>query len=344
MDATTHQQNKQAVWSYWLALDQAGHEATLAVAERHLSPDSTWHGPAPLPDLRGPQAFVSGYWAPLKRALPDLTRHPHVFMGGRSNGRVDGDTRRDGHAWVSGTGVFTGTFANDYLGIPATGRPVSIRWGECCRMEAGRIVQTYLLLDLVDLMQQAGIEVLPPSRGRDGLYPPPATGDGILHAEQDATESAHSLAHIRRFIFEGLNRFDKTELGSMGMASFFHPQVQWYGPGGIGACLSLKEFEDLHQRPWLVAYPDRKVQDLTALFAEGSYSGGPGWAGVVATHTGPYLDAPATGRRVVFNGMDWWKREGEQYVENWVFVDMVHLFRQFGIDLFERMRLQIQAR
>jgi hypothetical protein len=25
------------------------------------------------------------------------------------------------------------------------------------------------------------------------------------------------------------------------------------------------------------------------------------------------------------------------YVENWVFVDMIHLFRQFGVDLFERM-------
>ncbi len=29
------------------------------------------------------------------------------------------------------------------------------------------------------------------------------------------------------------------------------------------------------------------------------------------------------------------------YVENWVFVDMIHLFRQFGIDLFGRMAQQI---
>ena len=35
-----------------------------------------------------------------------------------------------------------------------------------------------------------------------------------------------------------------------------------HGPGGIGACLSLREFEDNHQQPWLDAFPDRKVQNL----------------------------------------------------------------------------------
>jgi len=62
-----------------------------------------------------------------------------------------------------------------------------------------------------------------------------------------------------------------------------------------------------------------------------------GWAGVKATHTGDYLDCPATGRPLEFNGLDFWKLENDMYVENWVFVDMIHLFRQFGIDLFERI-------
>jgi len=30
-------------------------------------------------------------------------------------------------------------------------------------------------------------------------------------------------------------------------------------------------------------------------------------------------------------------------MENWVFVDLVDVFRQFGIDLFERMRNQINT-
>ncbi|MFN9938635.1 MAG: ester cyclase [bacterium] len=78
------------------------------------------------------------------------------------------------------------------------------------------------------------------------------------------------------------------------------------------------------------------MQDLNALIAEGAYSGGPGWAGVLATHSGPYLDCPPTGHRIAVNGLDWWKRDGERYIENWVFVDMIHLFRQFGVDLLAR--------
>jgi predicted ester cyclase len=123
----------------------------------------------------------------------------------------------------------------------------------------------------------------------------------------------------------------------MGMADYFHPQVQWYGPGGIGLCNGFKEFEDLHQKPWLTAFPDRRVQNLDALFAEGVYSAAPGWAGVLATHQGTYLGHPATGRPIRINGLDWWKREGDQYIENWVFVDMPHLFDQMGVDLLAKI-------
>ena len=167
--------------------------------------------------------------------------------------------------WVGGTGMLNATFTADYLSIPATGKNVSIRWGEFCRVEDGKIVESFFLLDLIDLMQQAGINVLPPSRGKDGVYPPPVKADGLLFAEQDDAESDYALQHIRRFIFDGLNNYDQSDLKSMGIADFFHPDVQWYGPGGIGACDGLKEFEDFHQKHWLHAYPDRAVQDLDAL-------------------------------------------------------------------------------
>ena len=182
-------------------------------------------------------------------------------------------------------------------------------------------------------MQQAGCNPLPPSRGIDGVYSPPASSDGVQTGSADSSVTDNSLDHIRRFIFDGLNAYDESDLTSMGMARWFDPQVKWYGPGGIGACMSFKEFEELHQAPWLVAFPDRQVQDLTALFAEGVYSGGPGWAGVRATHHGPYLGVPATGNRLEINGLDWWKRDGDRYVENWVFVDMIHLFGQMGVEL-----------
>ena len=81
-----------------------------------------------------------------------------------------------------------------------------------------------------------------------------------------------------------------------------------------------------------------QVAGLASLFAEDQMLAASGVAGVVATHMGPYLGEAATGQRIEFSGLDFWKRDGDRFTENWVFVDMVHLFGQFGIDLFARMR------
>lgn len=332
-----NQQNKQLVWTFWQDLEKTQLENVDAVVAEVMDENVAWHGFDPINQLNGRQAFVEDFWKPLLHSFPDLHRETHIFMAGKSNGRRDGDVSKDGKMWVSGTGYFHGTFTNDYLKIPANDSKVRIRWGAFYKIEQQKITEIFFLLDLIDLMQQANMHVLPPSRGKDNIYPPPKAKDGILLELQDNGISDYSLDHIRRFIFDGLNAFDQSDLKSMGMADYFHPDVQWYGPGGIGACLSFREFEEFHQKPWLVAYPDRQVQDLDALIAEGNYSAAPGWAGVKATHTGQYLDFPATGNAIEINGLDWWKRDGEEYTENWVFVDMIHLFRQFGVDLLKRM-------
>ena len=37
------------------------------------------------------------------------------------------------------------------------------------------------------------------------------------------------------------------------------------------------------------------------------------------------------------DGGDWWRREGDLLVENWVFVDIPHVLLQMGYDLFANM-------
>ena len=340
-DALNHE-NKHIVWKYWQAIEAAGAHHSATVARNYLDAHVIWNGFDPVNKLQGIEGFLSGFWLPLQQSFPDLRRQSHLFFGGKSSGRIDG--LRDGHMWVCGTGYLNGTLVHDYLTIPATDRQVNIRWGEFCRLEQGRIVEIHCLLDLIDLMQQAGFQILPPSRGKAGVFPPPRASDGILLDAQNPTETRMSLDHIRRFLFNGLNKYDESALESMGMADFFHPEVRWYGPGGIGACLSLRDFQSQHQGPWLHAFSNRQVQNLDALFAEGSYSGASGWKGVVTTHTGEYLGCPPTSTRLIgINGLDYWKREGELYIENWVFVDMIHLFRQMGVDLLDRLPAARQA-
>ncbi len=341
MTDSANQTNKQMVWQFWEQLGRNDPDALTATFAEFTLPDLQWAGPYPIDRLTGPEAAVSRFWAPFLKAFPDITRETFIFFGGESNGRISGEG--DGRAWVGGLGDFVGTFADDWLSIPANHATVRIRWGEFCRIEAGKVAEIHFLLDIPDLMRQAGFSVLPPDRGEVGLWLPPKQGAGVLLDAQDPAESAQSMQLIRSMIYEGLNSFDEANLGSMGMAQFFREDLQWYGPGGIGGCRSLQEFEDNHQKHWLHAFPNRQVQDLDSLIAEGQYMGGSGWSGVIANHTGQYLDVPATGKEVHFNGIDIWTREGEMLVENWVFVDMIHLYHQFGIDLFDRMRRQIEG-
>lgn len=328
-----NQRNKAAARAWWRWLDGAPFAGAPGV---RLASDFAWRGPAPFEMPRGFDAFVSGFVQPFRAVFPGISRETHLFFGGASDGKRDGSA--DGRMWVCGGGYLTGRQAEPFLGIPASARKRRIRWADFLRFEGEELAESHFMVDFVDWFEQAGRPVLPVSRGAAGVWPAATAFDGVLEEPADEAETAHTQALIREFLFAGLNRFDRSDLKSMGVARFFHPNVKWYGPGGIGACLSLREFEDLHQKPWLIAYPDRQVQDLDSLFSEGRLCGSSAWAGVRATHTGPYLDCPATGREIVFNGIDFWLRTDDVFTENWVFVDMVHLFSQFGIDLFARMR------
>ena len=54
--------------------------------------------------------------------------------------------------------------------------------------------------------------------------------------------------------------------------------------------------------------------------------------------TGYHVRDAATGNKIAFNGIDFWLKTEGKFTENWVFVDMIDLFNQFGVDLFARMR------
>jgi len=330
-----NQRNKATALTLWSALDRAPDDALSL-----LSHVQHWQGPEPIGIQSSGADVVAHLFAPLHAAIPNLRRETHIMMAGQSSAHESGQA--DGAFWVAGTGYYTGRAAAHAFGIPATGHDLRIRWGEFLRFDSeGNITHAQTLWDFVDWFDQIGLPVLPKPRGAAHVYPAPTAYDGVLSAPVDPATSADTLRLGRTFIFGGLNSFDTSDLSSMGMARFFHPNVKWYGPGGIGACLSLTEFETLHQQPWLKAFPDRKVMHLESLFAEDRMLAASGPRGVVGTHGGTYLGHAATGAPIEVSGLDFWLRSEAQFTENWVFVDMVHLFAQMGVDLFARMREQV---
>ena len=339
----SNQANKQKVLAFWEALDHTKPNHVSDLCAQYFSAECIWTGPAPVSRVIGPKAIAESFWAPLRSAIPNLRRQKYILLGGTSSGHANGGGE-DGRMWVAGTGYLIGKAAHRFLEIPITEKNLRLRWGEFYRLEEGMIVEAHVLIDFIDWFEQIGLNVLAEPLGVAHVYPAPTGYNGLLIDPQDPAETKKTLSFGRDFIYSALNSFDTKDLSSMGIANFFHPNVKWYGPGGIGACFSLKEFQDRHQKPWLVAFPDRKVQDLDSLFAEGALLAASGVVGVKAIHTGPFRDTPASGKPIGFSGLDFWLRHGDKFTENWVFVDMVDMYSQMGHDIFKIMREQAAVR
>ncbi len=212
-------------------------------------------------------------------------------------------------------------------------------------MEDGKISESYLILYLLALLRQGGFQLLPPARGAEGgRVPPLRTNDGVKLLEQDTLVSRQTMQLVMAMI-SGMRRYDGQTLDSMEQEHYWRPQFRWYGPSGIGANRSLNEYQEFHQGPWLQAFPDRGVLGRSIFFvAEGHYAAGGIWGRPHATHSGGYVGLAPTRVHFTIPDFDWWRRDGNLIVENWVSIDMIDLFKQLGVDLLARMQEQYEYR
>ena len=303
--------------------DWPQHLATL------YSPTMTWNGPHPINQIAGRDNLLCQFWAPFLQAFPDVERHDDIVVEGQFNGQH----------WVAATGYYSATFRNAWLGIRPTGGLMNLRYGEFSRVENNLIVEVYCIIDILDVLRQAGQwpHAIPNSRGSFPFAyhertPPPATRDGIVFTASDAVESLKSLKLVEAMI-AGLMQYDGKSLESMGMQHFWHPQMMWYGPAGIGSSRQLTGFQDVHQRDFLTAFPDRKGGNHKARLGDGNYVASTGWPSIRATHLGPWLGCAATGRPITMRVMDFWRRDNDLLRENWVFIDQIDLLKQLDIDV-----------
>ncbi len=331
--------NKQdALAKTHAALTAAYEKPTARRLEALYAPGAVVRCSHPVNDLKGAAAIGTGLLKPLAQALSGFERRDDIFFA---------DSRPRAARMICATGHLCGTFSKPLFGIPPTGAAAWLRFGEFHQLDAsGRIKRTWLLLDLLHLMHQAGIRMLPPSLGEDILVPGPATADGVSYEPGDPAEAEASIAAIEAML-DGLLKFkgDVATLKSMRQERYWHPQFMWYGPSGIGTSRALKGFQDFHQRPFLTALPDRYAGTHYARIGCGNYSATGGWPSLHATHSGPgLLGLPASGRKVTMRVMDFWRREGKLLRENWVLIDLPEFMLQIGRDVFAELPLRAAQR
>lgn len=115
------------------------------------------------------------------------------------------------------------------------------------------------------------------------------------------------------------------------MAAHFHDNFLWRGNFGCGTKRGLDEFRRNWQLPLRAAFTDR-VYVTERFLADGDWAACFGH--IEATHSGPFMGIPATGKRVVIPYMDFWRVEDGRIADNPVSVDLADVLFQLGRDVF----------
>ena len=329
------------------------------------APNGSWRGSAPLDEASGIEGIAETVWRPLFRAFPDLERRDSIFVAGPS--RHDPErTGADRPMRVAAMGHLCGTFREPWLGIAPTGGAVFIRYGEVHEIgREGLIERTTMLLDVMDVIRQAGFWPIAPSPGAEEMWPAPITADGIVLRETDPAEGEESI-EATLAMHRALADFDDAEaqkegrlreaLLAMPQRDHWHAKMMWYGPAGVGTCRGLEGFVDVHQRPFRVSFPNRKggatlneMKDEGGgghyiQIGDGPYSVTGGFPSVRAMHLGgEWLGAAPTGRAIQMRVMDFYLHHEGLIRENWVPLDTIDLLRQMGVDVMDRTRRHFRA-
>jgi len=115
----------------------------------HWTRNMVWVGPAGIGIKHGVEQFEEEVRRDFIRAFPDKYGEDIVRIS-------EGD-------WVAGTGYQDTTFAEDWLGIPATGTHVRMRYMDFWRIEEEdgerKLEENLVLIDILGVLEQAGYDV-----------------------------------------------------------------------------------------------------------------------------------------------------------------------------------------
>lgn len=271
--------------------------------------------------------FAETFLGGLCASFDHLTRSDYIAFGGAFDGQV----------WVTSTGYYTGHFARSWLGIRPTGTLAALRFGEFHRMQGDRAVESYVFLDIPELMIAAGQWPISDSPGGDrgftGYLPGPITQDGLQWQDNEPANSAASY----RMVTDMLRNLATED---QAWRPYWHQDMLWYGPAAFGSFVGVDNFAGF-QVPfegtfseWVGgAMPGSQTRHFTR-FADGDYICSGGWPSLNAVQAKPFLGQPSTGKRLFMRVCDWWRRDGDRLAENWVFVDIPHVLLQMDVDIF----------
>lgn len=314
-------------WQATLDAAASGSE-TRDACNAMLDASHIYCGVHPFNTLDSREALAEQVWNPLKTAMPVLQRRPDIFFAGRHH------LQPDNALWVVSMGHFLGDFTSPWLGIAPTSKTTYVPYVAFYRIEAGAIVETVEFFDILAVITQTGRNPWAADQTAAQLMSPgPLTHDGLLHTPQDKAQSADTFTLTNAMLTELA-----VEMTSPAdhMTRYWHADMNWFGPSGIGACLGFKGYRRGHTDPFEAQLEFVDYIPEKAATAEGCYSSFLWWPGLRMRNLGGYMGLPASDVVSEMRIVDVYRRDGEKLAENWIFIDMLHFLKMQGVDLLEQ--------
>ncbi len=308
-------------------------ESPFPSAERRNA-DMRLYAGSPVGEHRGADAVDEHLVAPVDAALQSPAWEPDVVLAGASV--TSGAPER----WVAAHGHLVGRMRRPLWGVPAASADeATLRIGVFHRVvgrgDAWEIDESRVLFDLPALAAQAGIDLFPPFAGRPGRPAAPASGPAAAPALGPADATAATLQLVEDML-GGCNRLVDGSLESMGMSAYWHDEMRWHGPHGIGSTHGFDEFQRDAQGPSVASFPNRRGGHHRARFADGHLAAFTGWPSLRGTFDGvAFRGIEPTGGPIGQNIMDFYVRRDTHLLENWVLIDLIDFASQCGVDLLE---------
>ena len=311
---------------------RAALHALAAGDARVLAPGHRLHASHPW----GAETGGDAPWAALRAAFGTLERRDAILVAGDNHPdpRTDAIMPDRAPRLVAAMGSYLGRFERPLLGIPPTHGVAMLDYGEAHWIEDGSIRASWLMWDLAALMIRAGSWPLAAPLGAPGLWPAPATQDGLRPAPEPG-ESGASLARVLE-MHDILHAYANGPIEEIDMRHW-HPDFLYWAGGGIGAARGVDGFRAHHQIPYRRAFPRVRGIGHFVRLSDGPYAvtGGD----LAVTHSGAeYLGCGPSGRELTFRVMDFYRLDADGLIaENWLPNDTLGLLAQMGVDALARV-------
>eukprot|EP00931_Biecheleriopsis_adriatica_P008556 TRINITY_DN109712_c0_g1_i1.p1 TRINITY_DN109712_c0_g1~~TRINITY_DN109712_c0_g1_i1.p1 ORF type:complete len:418 (+),score=85.45 TRINITY_DN109712_c0_g1_i1:66-1256(+) len=224
-------------------------------------------------------------------------------------------------------------WTGDFAGVPPPRSHPKVRIHDLdfYLIEGKQIKINWCIVDLVDLFEQVGYQVVPKGPLPQEGYRAPNAMDGFpaplssMFTKEDAAKSEK--------VWQAALQEDY-DMGKQ-EGRFWAEDINWYGPGGVGTAHSRKDYVTHWLTPLHAAFSDiTRSTDLVV--CEGPYCGAHFY--LWGTHTGEWMGEKPTGKRVPIRCGAHARIVDGKIVEGWLIIDHARAFQAMGVDLFGRAR------